>query len=254
MKRRYLAALAVPLTTLLLAFGCNSLVGLDELHKADCVGPNCARATDSGAVETAAETTVGDSGSADAPVVDSPAGTCSANPDPLTAAPGCGPKDFAEKPCTPFDAGPEAGCPSLGTRCAALTKNDVSSPIFNLRISHMQFWYPPVLRKVAGFLVHPQTNAKCTGGQEVLNLLLQFDTTQRKLKVGSARPSTDGVTFSFLTETFPSSAFGEACPGATRLPPAALEIKPYQVAYNISGPNISSDVMRGCSSHRSTPR
>lgn len=230
---RVVAALGVPFATLVLAFGCNSLVGLDDLRKVDCVGPSCTTA------DTGPSTDAGDALPSDAPT-DSPSGSCSANPDPTTAAQACGPKELSEKTCSPTDGG--AGCPS-GTFCGALTRNDLSSDIVNLRMTHLLFWYPPVLRKVAPFLVHPQTNAKCAGGQEVLNQLLQFDTVQKKLKVGSARPSTDGVTFHFLTETFPASYFAEACPGATRLPPAAIELKPYQVPFTISAANFTTDTM-----------
>lgn len=235
MRRRLVALLAVPGALLLFGFGCNNLVGLSDLRNVECVG-------DCGAADTGVATETSE-GETDAGSDAGTPGTCTSNPDPNNAAAACGPKDFGEKTCTPFDAGPDSGCPSLGTKCAALAKNDLSSNNINLRITHLQFWYPPVLRKVAPYLVHPQTNAKCTGGEQVLNLLLQIESTQKKLKVGSARPTTDGVTFSFLNETFPSSYFSEACPGATRVPPAAVEIKPFEVPYRLSGPNISTEVM-----------
>ncbi len=229
------ALLAIPGAILLFGFGCNNLSGLADLKNVDCVG-DCAPHDDTGAT--------GDDGTDSEPdVVDAPPGTCKSNPDPTNAASACGPKDFGELTCTPFDAGPDSGCENVGTKCAALTKNDVSSDLINLRITHLQFWYPNILRKVGSALIHPQTNAKCTGGQEVLNLLLQLDGTQRKMKVGSARPTTDGVTFSFLNQLYAPTAFSSACPGATRVPPAALEIKPFFVPYTISGPNIATEVM-----------
>lgn len=209
---------------------CNAITGLSDLRNVPCVGAACADTGGDTApqdvLEAAPETET---------AVDAPPGTCTSSPDPLTAAAACSPKDRGEAPCAPPDGG--FSCP-MGGQCIAPSAPGLA--VIDYRVSHLRIWFPTVLRDVSDVLVHPQVNPKCTGGAAALNVLLKLDTTMKKLRVGSARPSGDGATYTFTREELAPSLYREACTGATFVPTAPIKLEPFDVAYTLSGQKIAS--------------
>lgn len=93
-----------------------------------------------------------------------------------------------------------------------------------LRIGRLRLWKPESMLALSSIEIDPHVNARCAnGGTESISWLLDLRGTT--LTTGSARPSDDGKTFSFATQTL---AAPTDCPGvvgrSASIAPAAVEV------------------------------
>lgn len=133
--------------------------------------------------------------------------------------------------CPPLSGPTPSSCSSLekvrtcptDDPCMAPVRQ--SGPVLSHRIGRLRFWEPSSLLNLAAIAFDRNVNAHCANsGTEGLSWLLRIDRERDALATGSARPSSDGRTFTFVREAWSGDVLSSACPGFAG-PPAPMEVK-----------------------------
>lgn len=163
-----------------------------------------------------------------------PPGGCKLT-DPLAPPIACGPIEGGATVCSSTTK--VASCP-MDSGCMATVKQ--SGPLLDHRIGRLRLWAPDALLSLTSIAFDPNINARCANsGTESFNWLLQINRTARTLKTGSAKPSADGVKFSFLDESFSGASTSAICPGFVG-PTAPLDLRPVTVEYAVVGAGLET--------------
>ena len=116
-----------------------------------------------------------------------------------------------------------------------------SADVSNLRISRQLPLAPLALVNIARAAINPNVNPKCfNDGRDSFNWLLQLDKKAGTLKMGGARPSTDGKTYKFLDEDVDGKTLATVCPGFVG---ASVSLRPKTVKITRNLEKYASEVV-----------